>query len=98
MVHCQESLTVDRAEDFSRLKFSLKFLGVTNYVPRKRSEFNQLQLELGKLKATSADDKQSETDANKTIEQPASVKARTHELVHGLHSAISKYEFDHMIR
>ena len=92
-VQCQESLTVDWAEDFS-----LKFLGVTNYGPRKRSEFNQLQLELGKLKATSADDKQSETDVNKTIEQPASVKARTHELVHGLHNAISKYEFYHMIR
>ena len=73
-------------------------IGVTNYGPRKRSEFNQLQLELEKLKTPSADDKELEPDANKTIGQSASVKARTHELVHSLHYAISKYEFDHMIR
>ena len=52
-----------------------KRLDFTNYEPRKRSEFNQLQLELEKLKS----------HANTTIEteQPSEcVKVGTHELVY----------------
>ena len=66
--------------------------------PRKRSEFNHLQLELEKLKKPYIEDKESESETNKNIETeqlPAlipCVKAGTHRLVHNLH------EFDQMIR
>ena len=59
---------------------------------RKRSEFNQLQLELEKVQKPSIEDKGAESGANMNIEteQPsASVKAGTHEPVHRLHDARS---------
>ena len=67
-------------------------MDITNYEPIKRSEFNQLQLELEKLKKPSIEDKESEPETNKhnETEQPSAfVKARTHELVHNLHDAMS---------
>ena len=70
-------------------------MDVTNYEPPKRSEFNKLQLQFEKLKKPSTDDKEPESDAYKIIQtqqHSASVKAGTHELVHGLHNAIPQHE------